>query len=113
MNACGHHHVGHIGILGVDKGGEEWYQIEIGGNQGEVRPGVKASLGKVLGPSFARAEVPGVIGRLIECYLENRDSDAERFIDVAHRIGTEPFKDTVYGKADPQSPRRRRQLAAT
>ena len=113
MNACGHHHVGHIGILGVDKGGEEWYQIEIGGNQGEVRPGVKASLGKVLGPSFARAEVPDVIGRLIECYLENRDSDAERFIDVAHRIGPEPFKDTVYGKADPQSPRRRRQLAAT
>ena len=113
MNACGHHHVGHIGILGVDKGGEEWYQIEIGGNQGEVRPGVRASLGKVIGPSFARAEVPDVVERLIECYLEHRDSDAERFIDVAHRIGPEPFKDYVYGKADPQSPRRRRQLAAS
>ena len=113
MNACGHHHVGHIGILGIDKGGEEWYQIEIGGNQGEVRPGVKASLGKVLGPSFARAEVPDVIERLIECYLENRDSEAERFIDVAHRIGPDLFKDYVYGKADPQSPRRRRQLAAS
>src|SRR5579859_6457272 len=81
MNACGHHHVGHIGILGVDKNGEEWYQIEVGGNQGEIRPGVKAALGKVLGPSFARAQVPDVIERLIECYLERRDSDAERFVD--------------------------------
>jgi sulfite reductase (NADPH) hemoprotein beta-component len=113
MNACGHHHVGHIGILGVDKGGEEWYQIEIGGNQGEVRPGVRASLGKVIGPSFARAEVPDVIEKLIECYLDNRDSEAERFIDVAHRIGTDLFKDYVYGKADPESPRRRRHVAAT
>jgi sulfite reductase (NADPH) hemoprotein beta-component len=112
MNACGHHHVGHIGILGVDKNGEEWYQIEVGGNQGEVRPGLKASLGKVIGPSFARAEVPEVIERLIQCYLERRDSEAERFIDVVHRVGAEVFKDQVYGKADPQSPRRRRQLAA-
>ncbi len=111
MNACGHHHVGHIGILGVDKGGEEWYQIEIGGNQGEVRKGVKASLGKVIGPSFARAEVPDVIEKLIECYLDHRDSEAERFIDVAHRIGPDLFKDYVYGKADPESPRRRRQVA--
>ncbi len=112
MNACGHHHVGHIGILGVDKGGEEWYQIEIGGNQGEVRPGVRASLGKVIGPSFARDEVPDVIEKLIQCYLDNRDSEAERFIDVAHRIGPDLFKDYVYGKADPESPRRRRQVAA-
>ena len=92
MNACGHHHVGHIGILGVDKNGEEWYQIEVGGNQGEVRPGVGASLGKVIGPSFARAEIPDVIEKLIECYLARRDSDAERFIDVVHRIGVDPFK---------------------
>ncbi|MFM9967821.1 MAG: nitrite/sulfite reductase [Burkholderiales bacterium] len=113
MNACGHHHVGHIGVLGVDKGGEEWYQIEIGGNQGEVRPGVRASLGKVIGPSFARAEVPDVIEKLIQCYLENRDSDFERFIDVAHRVGPDLFKDYVYGKADPESPRRRRQVAAS
>ena len=111
MNACGHHHVGHIGILGVDKNGEEWYQIEIGGNQGEIRPGLKASLGKVIGPSFARAEVPEVIERLIRCYLDRRDSEAERFIDVVHRIGAEFFKEYVYGKADPQSPRRRRHLA--
>src|SRR5438270_377858 len=73
MNACGHHHVGHIGILGVDKNGEEWYQIEIGGNQGKTRTGQAvaprgASLGKVLGPSFARADVPDVVERLIKCY---------------------------------------------
>ena len=97
INACGHHHVGHIGILGVDKNGEEWYQIEIGGNQGEIRPGIGASLGKVIGPSFSRAEVPEVVEQLIECYLMHRDSDAERFIDVVHRIGTEPFKKYVYG----------------
>jgi sulfite reductase (NADPH) hemoprotein beta-component len=113
MNACGHHHVGHIGILGVDKSSEEWYQIEIGGNQGETRAGsIRASLGKVIGPSFARADVPDVIERLVKCYLDHRDSDAERFIEVVRRIGHEPFKDYVYGKADSQSTRRGRQLAA-
>ncbi len=112
MNACGHHHVGHIGILGVDKNGEEWYQIEIGGNQGEIRPGRGASLGKVIGPSFARAEVPDVIESLIDCYLERRDSDAERFIDVVHRIGIEPFKERVYGRADQRPSRRREQAVA-
>ena len=112
MNACGHHHVGHIGILGVDKNGEEWYQIEVGGNQGEVRPGVGASLGKVIGPSFARAEIPDVIEKLIECYIARRDSEAERFIDVVHRIGAEPFKESVYGNADQRAAHRRGQLAA-
>ena len=97
INACGHHHVGHIGILGVDKNSEEWYQIEIGGNQGEIRPGVGASIGKIIGPAFARAEVPDVSERLIQCYLARRDSEAERFIDVVHRIGIEPFKESVYG----------------
>ena len=111
MNACGHHHVGHIGILGVDKNGEEWYQIEIGGNQGETRPGTKAALGKVLGPSFARAQVPDVVERLIECYLERRDSEAERFVDVVHRIGIEPFKERVYGSADQAATRRHRERA--
>jgi len=105
MNACGHHHVGHIGILGVDKNGEEWYQIQIGGNQ------APAALGKVLGPSFARAEVPDVIESLIECYLARRDSEVERFIDVVQRIGVEPFKEKVYGKADQRSPRRQRDAA--
>jgi sulfite reductase (NADPH) hemoprotein beta-component len=104
INACGHHHVGHIGILGVDKNSEEWYQIEIGGNQGETRQGeirnpLGASIGKVLGRSFARADVPDVIERLIDCYLTRRDSEAERFIDVVHRIGIEPFKESVYGAA--------------
>jgi sulfite reductase (NADPH) hemoprotein beta-component len=112
MNACGHHHVGHIGILGVDKNGEEWYQIEIGGNQGEIRPGVAAALGRVIGPSFARDEVPDVIERLIECYLERRDSDAERFVDVVHRIGVDPFKESVYGSTDQRAARRRGHLAA-
>jgi sulfite reductase (NADPH) hemoprotein beta-component len=111
MNACGHHHVGHIGILGVDKNGEEWYQIEIGGNQGETRPGAKAALGKVIGPSFARADVPLVVEQLIECYLERRDSEAERFVDVVHRIGTEPFKEKVYGNADQAASRRHRERA--
>ena len=108
MNACGHHHVGHIGILGVDKNGEEWYQIEIGGNQGNTRPGGPgASLGKVLGPSVARAEVPGVVERLIAFYLSARDSEAERFVDLVHRLGIEPFKAAVYGNADQRQARRR------
>ena len=105
MNACGHHHVGHIGILGVDKNGEEWYQVQVGGNQ------APAALGKALGPSFARAEIPDVIEKLIECYLENRDSDAERFIDVVGRIGIQPFKEKVYDKADQRSPSRQRDAA--
>ena len=112
MNACGQHHIGHIGILGVDKNGEEWYQIEIGGNQGEIHPGARPALGRVLGPSFARAEVPDVIERLIECYLERRDGDAERFIDVVHRIGIEPFKERVYANAHQRPPARSRELAA-
>jgi sulfite reductase (NADPH) hemoprotein beta-component len=95
MNSCGHHHVGHIGILGVDKNGEEWYQITIGGRQGEA-----AALGKVIGPSVARAEVPDVIERLIATYLEHRESEHERFVDVVHRIGIEPFKQDVYDYAD-------------
>ena len=105
MNACGHHHVGHIGILGVDKNGEEWYQVEIGGNQ------APAALGKVIGPAFARAEIPDVIERLIGVYLECRDSEAERFVDVVHRIGIEPFKERVYGHAHQGAPRSRREPA--
>jgi sulfite reductase (NADPH) hemoprotein beta-component len=105
MNACGHHHVGHIGILGVDKNGEEWYQIEIGGNQ------APASLGKVIGPSFARVDIPDVIERLIQTYLDHRDSDAERFVDVVHRIGIQPFKERVYGNAHQRSPSSQREPA--
>jgi sulfite reductase (NADPH) hemoprotein beta-component len=94
MNSCGHHHVGHIGILGVDKNGEEWYQISIGGRQGEG-----AALGRVIGPSVAREEVPDVVERLIETYLQQRDSEHERFIDVVHRVGLDPFKANVYEHA--------------
>jgi sulfite reductase (NADPH) hemoprotein beta-component len=111
MNACGHHHVGHIGILGVDKNGEEWYQVEIGGNQGQTRTGTGAALGKVIGPSFARADVPQVIEQLIACYLERRDSEAERFVDVVHRIGIEPFKESVYGNAHQRAAGRSRERA--
>ena len=92
MNACGHHHVGHIGILGVDKRGEEYYQVSIGGNQGE-----DASLGRVLGPSFARAEVPEVIEKILEVYVEER-LDGEIFLDTVRRIGIEAFRLCVYSK---------------
>ena len=92
MNACGHHHVGHIGILGVDKNGEEWYQITVGGRQGN-----DAAIGKVIGRSFAAAEVPDVIEKLIATYIEHRHAD-ERFIDTAQRIGLDPFKLKVYGE---------------
>jgi sulfite reductase (NADPH) hemoprotein beta-component len=111
MNSCGHHHVGHIGILGVDKNGAEWYQISIGGNQGLTRPGAPAGLGKVIGPSFAQREVPDVIEELINVYLERREAPEERFIDVVWRIGVEPFKERVYGKAHSGSKARRGQLA--
>src|SRR5713101_3944179 len=93
MNACGHHHVGHIGILGVDKSGEEWYQIEVGGDQG-----MKASLGKVIGPSFAAKEMPDVVERLVDVYVERRHED-ERFIDTVRRLGIDPFKERVYASA--------------
>ena len=90
MNACGHHHVGHIGVLGVDKNGEEWYQVSIGGTQGE-----HAALGKVIGPSFAAQEMPDVIARLLAVYIARRFAD-ERFVDTTRRLGVEPFKEHVY-----------------
>jgi sulfite reductase (NADPH) hemoprotein beta-component len=112
MNSCGHHHVGHIGILGVDKDGEEWYQISIGGNQGLTRPGTPAAVGKVIGPSFARAQIPDVIERLIQVYLERRESEDERFIDVVRRTGLEPFKERVYGDHHQGQKARNRSLVA-
>jgi len=107
MNSCGHQHVGHIGILGVDKQGAEFYQISIGGSQGNA-----ASLGKVIGPSFAQDEVPDVIKKLIETYLKYRDSESEKFIDVVRRIGVTPFKEHVYGNPDQKRENHQRQLAA-
>lgn len=90
MNACGHHHVGHIGILGVDKKGEEYYQISLGGNSTD-----DASLGKILGPSFNREDVPDVIDKVLKVYVETRHDD-ERFLDTYRRIGIKPFKERVY-----------------
>lgn len=92
MNACGHHHVGHIGILGVDKDGSEWYQVSIGGKQGN-----DASIGAVLGPSFSADEMPSVVQKLIEVYIQERTPE-ERFIDTVRRLGVAPFKAHVYAK---------------
>ncbi len=90
MNACGHHHVGNIGILGVDKGGEEWYQITIGG-----AAGADASLGSVIGPSVPKQQVAETIERLLEVYVEERGPE-ERFLDTVRRLGVRPFKERAY-----------------
>ena len=94
MNACGHHHVGNIGILGVDKKGHEFYQISIGGSANS-----SAAIGKILGPSFAQEEIPAVIETIVQVYVTNRESE-EQFLDTLHRIGIEPFKDAVYQTDD-------------
>lgn len=94
MNACGHHHVGHIGILGVDKDGSEWYQVTIGGKQGN-----DASIGTVIGRAFSADEMPGVVQRLIEVYLKER-TDEEHFIDTVRRLGIAPFKAHVYAEKE-------------
>jgi len=91
INSCGHHHSGHIGILGVDKDGREWYQVSLGGADGSTLSGA-AVAGKVIGPSFAADEVPDVIEAVIDTYRARRDGAAERFIDTVRRIGLEPFK---------------------
>ena len=90
MNACGHHHVGNIGILGVDKKGAEFYQVSIGGSGYE-----DASLAKILGPSFARNEIPAVIQKLVNVHLDKREG-AERFLDTYRRLGIDPYKQAVY-----------------
>ncbi|EME00488.1 MULTISPECIES: nitrite/sulfite reductase [Stutzerimonas stutzeri subgroup] len=90
MNACGHHHVGHIGILGVDKKGAEFYQVSLGGSSSR-----DASLGQILGPSFAQDSMPDVIEKIISVYVEQRTED-EQFIDTFRRIGIDPFKERVY-----------------
>jgi sulfite reductase (NADPH) hemoprotein beta-component len=92
MNACGHHHVGHIGILGVDKKGAEFYQISLGGNQGK-----DASLGEILGPSFSQIDVPDVIEKILQTYVDLRQ-DGEIFLATFRRVGLEPFKERVYDR---------------
>ncbi|SPA36076.1 Sulfite reductase [Cupriavidus taiwanensis] len=99
INSCGHHHVGHIGILGVDKAGEAWYQVTLGGRQNGAESqdgGGGAAIGRIIGPSFAQEQVPDVVETLIGTYLAHRDSDAERFVDVVARIGLAPFQAAVY-----------------
>ncbi len=94
MNACGHHHVGNIGILGVDKKGEEFYQISLGGSSKN-----DSSLGKIMGPSFAQEEIPGVIRKIVDVYKSSRQGQ-ETFLQTYQRIGMDPFKESVYAEAD-------------
>jgi len=90
INACGHHHVGSIGVLGVDKDGSEWYQVSIGGAQGN-----NSAIGKIIGPSFSALQMPEVIDRLLQVYVRER-TEEERFVDTAQRLGIAPFKEHVY-----------------
>ena len=90
INSCGHHHSGHIGILGVDKDGSEWYQVTVAGADGSTLSGA-AVAGKVIGPSFAADEVPDVIEAVLGVYLQQREA-SERFIDTARRLGALPFR---------------------
>ena len=93
INSCGHHHVGNIGVLGVDKDGEEWYQITLGGEQGN-----DAAIGKVMGPSFYADEIPDVMTSIINTYIGQRSHD-ESFIQTYRRLGVTPFKEVAYSNA--------------
>ncbi|MFP5477693.1 MAG: nitrite/sulfite reductase [Gammaproteobacteria bacterium] len=95
INSCGHHHSGHIGILGVDKDGKEWYQVTLAGSDGSDLSG-PAQAGKVVGPSFSAAEVPGVIEAVLGTYRDTRNA-GETFIDTLRRVGHEPFKAAANG----------------
>ncbi|MEQ9462932.1 MAG: nitrite/sulfite reductase [Haliea sp.] len=92
MNACGHHHIGHIGILGVDKKGAEFYQISLGGSQSK-----EAAIGKILGPSFGQEDVPDVVEKILDSYVNLREEE-ETFLQTFNRVGIEPFKERVYAK---------------
>jgi sulfite reductase (NADPH) hemoprotein beta-component len=95
MNGCGHHTVGHIGILGVDKKGEEWYQVTLGGSAEN-----DASLGDRTGPSFSRADIGDAVQRIVEVYLERRNSEDESFLEMYRRVGMVPFKTRLYASAE-------------
>jgi sulfite reductase (NADPH) hemoprotein beta-component len=94
INSCGHHHVANIGILGVDKDGSEWYQITLGGEQGN-----DTAIGKVIGPSFSAEQIPAVIAQIIEVFEQHRLAQ-EAFIETYQRVGIEPFKQFVYKKVE-------------
>jgi sulfite reductase (NADPH) hemoprotein beta-component len=91
INACGHHHIGHIGILGVEKNGEEYYQVTIGGRADE-----RAELGTILGPAVPYGEIANVVEDIAAAYLELRERPNELFIDTVKRVGVDPFKERVY-----------------
>jgi sulfite reductase (NADPH) hemoprotein beta-component len=91
INACGHHHVGHIGILGVDKKGEEFYQITLGGSADET-----STLGDIVGPAFAYDRVVDAVETIVDTYLDIR-LEGERFLDTYRRVGVDPFKERLYG----------------
>jgi sulfite reductase (NADPH) hemoprotein beta-component len=93
INSCGHHHIAQIGILGVDKNGEEWYQVTLGGTQGP-----EAAIGKVIGPSFSAEEVPDAVEKVVRTYLAQRISRDERFNETLARIGQAPFREAVYAE---------------
>jgi sulfite reductase (NADPH) hemoprotein beta-component len=95
INSCGHHHSAHIGILGVDKDGQEWYQVTLAGSDGSNLSG-PAVAGKVVGPSFSAAEVPEVIDAVLDTYRSTRHS-GENFIDTLRRVGQDPFKQAANG----------------
>ena len=102
INSCGHHHSGHIGILGVDKDGKEWYQVTLGGSDGSALSGA-AVPGKVVGPSFSAAEVPDVIEAVLGAYRKLR-TGKENFIDTLKRVGIDPFKLAANGARHPARP---------
>ena len=104
INSCGHHHSGHIGILGVDKDGQEWYQITLGGSDGSKISGASVA-GKVVGPSFSAAEVPDAIEAVLDTYKQLREDQGEkfeRFIDTLKRLGAEPFKQAANAARHPE-----------
>ena len=94
INACGHHHVGHIGILGVDRRGEEFYQITLGGSADE-----RTSIGEIVGKGFSAAEIVDAIEAVVETYLRLRESPAEKFLDAYRRLGEAPFREALYAEA--------------
>ncbi len=94
INACGHHHVGHIGILGVEKKGEEFYQLTLGGSGDE-----HTSVGEIIGPGFSSGEVVDAVETLVDTYLKVRDGEGESFLAAYRRLGQAPFREALYGAA--------------
>ena len=99
MNSCGHHHVAHLGILGIDKDGKEWYQVSLGGSDGTHLGGFSPSIGKIIGPSFSADKIVEAVSTIITTYTSIRE-EGELFIDCVRRVGIAPFKTAVYGEKE-------------